>query len=46
MGITRTETVPEWGRYDVIVAGGGVSGVAAALAAARHGQRVLPLERA
>ncbi len=45
MGITRTETVPEWGRYDVIVAGGGVSGVAAALAAARHGQRVLLLEK-
>ena len=45
MSITRTETIPERGKYDVIVAGGGVAGVAAALAAARHGQRVLLLEK-
>lgn len=31
--------------YDVIVAGGGIAGIAAALAAAREGKRVLLLER-
>ena len=31
--------------YDVIVAGGGIAGIAAALAAARAGKRVLLLER-
>ena len=45
MEIKLTESVPEWGKYDVIVAGGGVAGVAAALAAARHGQNVLLLEK-
>jgi hypothetical protein len=33
------------GEYDVIVAGGGVAGVAAALAAARHGVKTLLLEK-
>jgi hypothetical protein len=33
------------GEYDVIVAGGGVAGVAAALAAARHGSKTLLLEK-
>ena len=33
------------GRYDVIVAGGGVAGVSAALSAARRGARVLLLEK-
>ncbi len=33
------------GEYDVVVAGGGVAGVAAALAAARQGKSVLLLER-
>ena len=32
------------GEYDVIVAGGGLSGVAAALSAARLGKKVLLLE--
>ncbi|MBQ6715588.1 MAG: FAD-dependent oxidoreductase, partial [Clostridia bacterium] len=31
--------------YDVIVAGGGVSGCAAALSAAREGKRVLLIEK-
>ena len=34
------------GRYDVIVAGGGVAGVAAAVSAARLGKRVLLIEKA
>ena len=33
------------GRYDVIVCGGGVAGIAAALAAGRQGKRTLLLER-
>ena len=31
--------------YDVVVAGGGIAGIASALAAARAGSRVLLLER-
>ena len=31
--------------YDVVVAGGGIAGIAAALAAARAGKRVVLLER-
>ena len=38
-------TVPERGAYDVIVAGGGVAGVAAALSARRLGRSVLLIER-
>jgi hypothetical protein len=34
------------GEYDVVVAGGGIAGVAAAVAAARHGATVCLLERA
>ena len=33
------------GKYDVLVAGGGIAGVAAAIAAAREGARVLLVER-
>lgn len=37
--------VPVAGEYDVVVAGGGIAGVSAALAAARRGSRVVLLER-
>ena len=39
------ETIPIKGHYDVIVAGGGVSGVAAAVSARRNGCRTLLLEK-
>lgn len=35
---------PTWGRWDVVVVGGGTSGVAAAIAAGRRGRRVLLVE--
>lgn len=44
--ITVTNNVPLRGEYDVIVAGGGVAGIAAAVAAARAGKKVLLLEKA
>ncbi len=37
---------PVWGHADVLVAGGGVAGIAAALAAARQGKKVVLTERA
>jgi len=43
--ITRTEKIPFYRNYDIIVSGGGVAGVAAALAAAREGKRVLLIEK-
>ncbi len=39
------QTVPVKYSYDTLVAGGGIAGVAAALAAARHGARTLLVER-
>lgn len=39
------EEVPERGQYDIIVAGGGVAGVAAAVSAARLGRKVLLIEK-
>ena len=41
----RNETIPIAGNYDVIAAGGGLSGVAEALSAARQGQKTLLLEK-
>ncbi|MGI5884688.1 MAG: FAD-dependent oxidoreductase [Candidatus Spyradocola sp.] len=40
-----SQDLPERAHYDVLVAGGGLAGVAAAVAAARAGKRVLLLEK-
>ena len=40
-----SEQIPVFETYDIIVAGGGVAGVAAALAAGRRGKNVLLLEK-
>jgi heterodisulfide reductase subunit A-like polyferredoxin len=45
MNITKTYEIPQRGNYDVIVAGGGVAGVAAAVSASREGSRVLLVEK-
>ena len=43
--ITETRKIPiEW-KYEIIVAGGGIAGVSAALAAARQGRKVLLIEK-
>ena len=44
--VSEALTTPVWGHYDVIVAGGGIAGVCAAVAARRAGaERVLLLEK-
>ncbi len=43
--INETSKVPVAGKYDVIVVGGGIAGVGAALAARRSGCRVLIIEK-
>ena len=44
--IKRPEkSISVWGKYDVAVAGGGIAGVAAALAAARNGAKVCLIEK-
>ena len=43
--ITETRKVPiEW-KYEIIIVGGGIAGVSAALAAARQGRKVLLIEK-
>jgi hypothetical protein len=43
--ITENLTTEAGGEYDVVVVGGGVAGVAAVLAASRHGAKTLLLEK-
>ena len=43
--VQRNDNIPVCGNYDVIVAGGGVAGVAAAVSAARLGKKVLLIEK-
>ncbi len=45
MTIQRTYDIPVAGNYDIIVAGGGVAGVAAATSASREGKSVLLIEK-
>ena len=43
--IEVNEKVPKVAEYDVVVAGGGVSGIAAVVSAARHGCKTLLIEK-
>lgn len=42
--IEESKHLPVFGEYDVVIAGGGPSGIAAAVSAARHGARTLLIE--
>ena len=44
-GLNFNNDIPHQGHYDLIVAGGGVAGVAAALSARRAGKKVLLIEK-
>lgn len=41
----KAKSIPVYGEYDVVVAGGGIAGIAAALAAVRHGAKTLLIEK-
>lgn len=41
----KAKSIPVSGEYDVAVVGGGIAGIAAALAATRHGAKTLLIER-
>lgn len=41
----KAKKIPVFGEYDVVVAGGGIAGISAALAARRNGAKVLLLEK-
>ena len=45
MNIQKTYSIPVVGTYDIIVSGGGVAGVAAAISAARQKMKVLLIEK-
>lgn len=42
--IEKSKAIPVKGKYDTVVVGGGIAGVSAALAAARHGAKTLLIE--
>ncbi len=42
--VRHEEEIPVYGEYDVVVAGGGMAGVGAALAAAKNGAKVIIIE--
>lgn len=41
----KAKQIPVYGEYDVAVVGGGIAGIAAALAAARHGAKTILIEK-
>ena len=41
----KAKQIPVYGEYDVAVVGGGIAGIAAALAASRHGAKTVLIEK-